>query len=124
MFVASTGAIGSAASSRADRTLATTGSIDRAATIHFAAKAVSSDANAGLNADAPRAHAGTRSDADTGCAGTDAGSDADTGCTGTYARSDPDTAGTPTLGPLPNTALRRAICITVNSGFRRRRNHR
>ena len=111
MFVVSMDAIRSADSRRADCALATTGAIDRAATIHLSLGAVSSDANAGLNADAPRAHANTRSDADTGCAGTNAGSDA-------------DTARAPALSRLPNTTLRRAICITVNPGFRRRRNQR
>lgn len=123
MLVVSTRAICSAASSRAECTLATTGAIDRAAVIHLAAEAVSSDANAGLNADTPGAHASTTSDADTGCAGTNAWSNADTGCAGTNARSDANTARTPALRPLPNTTLRRAICITINSGFRRRRNH-
>jgi hypothetical protein len=111
MFVVSTGAIRSADSRRADRALATTGAIDRAATIHFALEAVSSDANAGLNADTPGAHANTRSDADTGCAGTNAGSDA-------------NTARAPALSRLPHTTLRRAVCIAVNSGFSRRRNQR
>lgn len=111
MFVVSTDAIRSADSRRADCALATTGAIDRTAAIHLALEAVSSDADAGLNADTAGAHANTRSDADTGCAGSNAGSDA-------------DTARAPTLSRLPNTTLRRAICITVNSGFCRRRNQR
>jgi hypothetical protein len=94
--------------------LAPTGAIDRAATIHLAVDAVSSDAvpadaNARLNADTARAHANT------GC-------DADTGCTGTHARNDAHTARAPALSRLPNTALRRAICVTVNGGLSRRRN--
>lgn len=98
MFVVSTDAIRSADSRRADCALATTGAIDRTAAIHLALEAVSSDADAGLNADTAGAHANTRSDA--------------------------DTARAPTLSRLPNTTLRRAICITVNSGFCRRRNQR
>jgi len=114
-----------------------TAAIDRAATIHLALGAISADANAGLNADTPRAYASTGSDADTDCAGTNARRDTDTGGTGTNARCDADTGGTgtkarcdadtaraPALSPFPNTALRRAICITVNSGFSRRHNQR
>jgi hypothetical protein len=137
MFVVSTETICSADSSRAECALATTGAIDRTATIHLAFEAVSSDANAGLNADTPRAHTSTGSDADTDCAGTNARRDTGTGGTGTNARCDADTGGTstkarrdadtaraPALSPFPNTALRRAICVTVNSGFSRRHNQR
>ena len=80
--------------------LTTTGAIDRAAAIHLAVDAVSSDANAGLNTDAPRAHADTGRDADAGRAGTNTRNDAHAACT-----------------RLPDTALRRAVRITVNRGF-------
>jgi hypothetical protein len=93
------------------RRLATAGAIDRAATIHLAVDAVPAHANAGFNADAARAHA-------------DTGSDADTGCARTSARNDAHTARAPALSRLPNTALRRAICVTVNRGLSRRRNQR
>jgi hypothetical protein len=85
--------------------LTSAGAIHRAAAIHLAVDAVSSDTNAGLNSDTARAHADTRSDADTGCAGTNAGNDAHAACA--YAIR------------LPDTALRRAVCVTVNSGFSR-----
>jgi hypothetical protein len=96
--------------------LATAGAIDRAAPIHLAVDAVSSDANAGLNADTARAHADTiRAHANTG-------RNADTGGTSTNARSDAYAARTPALSPLPNTALRRAIGITVDPRLSRRCN--
>lgn len=122
MFVVSTGAVRSADSGRADRALAPTGAIDRAATIDLAANAVSSDSNAGFNADAPRAHANTAIDADTGRAHANTGSDTEAGCAGANAWNDAHTARAPALGRLPNTALRRAICVTVNSGLSRRCN--
>jgi hypothetical protein len=84
--------------------LATTGAIDRAAAIHLAFGTVSPDANAGLNTDTACAHANT-------------GRDTDARCAGTNARSDAYTARAPALSRLPDTALRRAICITVNSGL-------
>jgi hypothetical protein len=82
-----------------------TGAIHRAAAIHLAVDAVSSDTNAGLNTDTARAHAHTGSDADTGCAGTNAWNDAHTACAHAIR--------------LPDTALRRAVCVAVNSGFSR-----
>ena len=82
-----------------------TGAIYRAAAIHLAVDAVSSDTNAGLNTDTARAHA-------------DTGSDTDTGCTGTNARNDAHTACAHAIR-LPDTALRRAVCVTVNRGFSR-----
>ena len=85
--------------------LTSAGAIHRASAIHLAVDAVSSDANAGLNTDTARAHADTGSDADTRCAGTNARNDAHTACAHAIR--------------LPDTALRRAVCVTVNSGFSR-----
>jgi hypothetical protein len=85
--------------------LTSAGAIHRTAAIHLAVDAVSSDTNAGLNADTARAHA-------------DTGSDADTGCAGTYARNDAHAACAHAIR-LPDTALRRAVCVAVNSGFSR-----
>jgi hypothetical protein len=93
------------------RRLTTTGAIDRTAAIHLAVHAVSSDANARLNTDAPRTHANTGSDTDTGSAGANAGNDA-------------HTARAPASIRLPDTALRCAVCVTVNRGFSHRRNQR
>ena len=85
--------------------LTAAGAIHRASTIDLSVHAVSSDTNARLNADAPCAHADTGSDADTGRARTNAGKDTHA------ARAD--------AIRLPDTALRRAVCITVNRGFSR-----
>ncbi|MGZ5909640.1 MAG: hypothetical protein ACXWLB_07170, partial [Reyranella sp.] len=90
--------------------LAATGTIDRTSAIHLAVvpsktSAVSSDANAGLNAHTACAHADTGSDADTDRARTNAWIDAHA------ARAD--------AIRLPDTALRRAICIAINRGLSR-----
>jgi hypothetical protein len=93
--------------------LASAGAIHRASAIHPAVDtvssdtdAVSSDADAGLNADTARAHADTGSDTDT--SGTDAN-----------ARHVAHTGGAPAIVRLPDTALRRAVRVAVNSGFSR-----
>jgi hypothetical protein len=85
--------------------LTSAGAIHRTAAIHLAVDAVSSDTNAGFNTDTARTHADTGSDADTRCAGTNARNDAHTACAHAIR--------------LPDTALRRAVCVTVNSGFSR-----
>jgi hypothetical protein len=82
--------------------LATAGTIDRTTAIHLAIDALSANANTGLDTHTPRAHADTRSDADTGCAGTNAGDDAHTA-----------------HAPLPDTALRRTVGVTINGGSSR-----
>jgi hypothetical protein len=89
--------------------LASAGAIHRASAIHPAVDTVSADTDAGLNADTARAHA-------------DAGSDADTSGTDANARHVAHTGGAPAIVRLPDTALRRAVRVTVNSGFSRRRN--
>jgi hypothetical protein len=86
--------------------LTSAGAIHRASAIHPAVDTVSSDADAGLNADTARAHANTGSDTDT--SGTDAN-----------ARHVAHTGGAPAIVRLPDTALRRAIRVAVNSGFSR-----
>jgi len=85
--------------------LAATGTIYRASTIDISVDAISSDANAGFNADAPRAHADTGSDADAGCARTNAGNDAH--------------AARANAIRLPDTALRCAVRVAINRGFSR-----
>jgi hypothetical protein len=86
--------------------LTSTGAIHRAAAIHLAVDTVSSNADAGFNANATRAHA-------------DTGSDADTRRTGTNTGNDTDTARAPARSRLPDTALRRAVCVAVNRRFSR-----
>ncbi len=85
---------------------ASAGAIHRAAAIYRTVDAVSSDANSGLNADAPRTHA-------------DARSNTDTGCTRASARQDSDAARAHAGSRLPDTALRRAVCVAVNRGLSR-----
>ncbi len=109
----------------------TTGAIGRATAIHSTA-ALSSGANAWLNADTAGARADTDadtgSDTDTGCAGTnawldadtpgthaDTRSDTDTGCTGTNARNNAHTA----RAAIPDATRWCAVCIAVNPGFSR-----
>ena len=86
--------------------LTSAGAIYRAATIYLAVDAVSSDANAGLNADAPRTHA-------------DTGSNTDTCCARANARKTPTPRAPDAESWLPDTALRRAVCVAVNRGFSR-----
>jgi hypothetical protein len=85
--------------------LAAAGPIHRASTIDISVHAVSANANARLNADTPCAHADTGSNADTGRARTNAWIDAHA------ARAD--------AIRLPDTALRRAVCVAINRGLSR-----
>ncbi len=82
--------------------LTTTGPIDRTATIHFTVDAVSTDADATLNADTRSTHANARSHADTGRSGTNATY---------YAHA--------ARARFPDTARWRAVSITVNRGSSR-----
>jgi hypothetical protein len=87
--------------------LTAAGAIHRASTIDISVDVVSSDANAGLKADAPRAHA-------------DTGSNADASCTRTHAGNDPHAARTGADAiPLPDAALRRAVRVAIDRGFSR-----
>ncbi len=95
--------------------LATAGTVDGAAAIHFSVDAIPSDADAGLNADAAGAHTDSGGDANTGGAHTGSRSNANTRGTCSDARHDANTA----CPAVPDTARGRAVRVTVDGGFRR-----